>query len=129
MNGSIPFLLADTMFIRVQTVNRFVPLWKTTSYINLSNVLRMDIEKNHVNLYSAFRPSYLFYQVHFQTHEEAKIFVEQALPSLDAPKPKSLQIDVASVDPLALQAMADWEEAEVRQEQISSNKKIDGGIL
>jgi hypothetical protein len=99
------------MFVRVETVNRLVPIWKTTSYINLSNVLRMDIEKNHVNLYSAFRPAYSFYQVRFQTPDEAKSFVKQCLPP---PSPivegKPLRLDEASVDPLVLQAMADWEE-------------------
>lgn len=95
------------MFIRVQTVNRLVPLWKTTSYINLSNVLRMDVEKNTVNFYSPFRPWGSFYQVRFDTPEEVKTFVEQCLPSTSE---KPIRQDQPSPDPLALQAMADWEE-------------------
>jgi len=104
------------MFVRTELQNRLFPSWKSVSYLNLSNVLYMDVEKNKVNVYTIFRPKYSAYRINFQTNEDALRFADQCMmnkKSIPAPvKPITIEkrFDQPSPDSLAMQAMADWEE-------------------
>ena len=97
------------MFVRVQ--NRFM---KSISYINTHNILYMDIMRNQVNIYTVFRPKYAAYRIQFDSHEEVVAFADscfrkKVIPS-SSPIAVQKRFDQASPDPLAMQAMADWEE-------------------
>ncbi len=97
------------MFVRVQ--NRFM---KSISYINTHNILYMDIMSNQVNIYTIFRPKYAAYRIHFDNHEAAVTFADSCFRKKVVPSSSPMIIqkrfDQASPDPLAMQAMADWEE-------------------
>lgn len=108
------------MFIRVETYNRLFPMWKSISYINLSNVLHLEVEKKHVNLYTIFRPKYSAYRINFQSEGEAQQFVEQTFARLPQKVPrlmvqaptkvqKRFRMDEASPDAMAIAALADWD--------------------
>jgi hypothetical protein len=113
------------MFICVETTNRLLPFWKSISYINLSNVLHMEVEKKHVNFYTIFRPKYSAYRVHFDTEMRARQFAEECMmkqrykPISIQPTQiqKRLRMDEASPDPLAIAAMNDWEEEQTKKLQ------------
>lgn len=96
------------MFVRVQ--NRIM---KSISYINTHNILYMDIMSNQVNIYTVFRPKYAAYRIQFDSHEEAVRFADSCFrkkPILSSPIAIQKRFEQASPDPLAMQAMADWEE-------------------
>ncbi len=99
------------MFIRVELQNHFK---KSISYINPSNILHMSVDKNQVNIYTVFRPKYSAYRIHFNSHEEAVTFADSCFRKKVVPSSSPIAIqkrfDQASPDPLAMQAMADWEE-------------------
>lgn len=113
------------MFIRVETSNRLLPMWKSISYINLSNVLHLEVQKKQVDIYTVFRPKYSAYRIRFQTEEEAKTFAERAFARLlekvprltvQAPTPiqKRFRMDEASPDAMAVAAMEDWEQKQLK---------------
>ena len=108
------------MFIRVDTYNRLFPAWKTITYINLSNVLHVEVANKKVNLYTVFRPKYSAYRINFETHEEAQKFAAQTfarlpekVPHLTVQQPATLERrfrqDEASPDPLAMAAVQEWD--------------------
>lgn len=94
------------MFIRTDLQHRFIPMWKSTNYINMSNVLRLEVEKNTVTMFTIYRPLRPALHINFASNQEALGWADQWLPKQPAPV---VRTDQASVDPLALQAMADWE--------------------
>ena len=94
------------MFVRTEIQSRLVSSWKSIHYINMSNVLRLKVEKNTVSIYTVFRPQRSAFEIKFDSQAAATKFVEQTLN----PTPRVERLDGASADPLALQAMADWEE-------------------
>ncbi len=104
------------MFVRTELQNRLFPSWKSVSYLNLSNVLYMDVEKNKVNVYTIFRPKYSAYRIHFPSSADALRFADDCMknkvysPSPVQPITIQKRFDQPSPDPLAIQAMADWEE-------------------
>ena len=113
------------MFIRVETYNRLIPMWKSISYINLSNVLHLEVEKNHINFYTIFRPKYSAYRINFKTEEEAHQFVlqtfarfPQKVPRLKIQAPATLQkrfrMDEASPDAMAVAAMEEWDQKQLK---------------
>jgi hypothetical protein len=110
------------MFIRVETSNRLLPFWKSISYINLSNILRMDVEKKHINFHTVFHPKYSAYRINFQSEQEAQQFAEKVFARLPGRVPRltveppsyaqkrfSQHYDEASPDVLAIAAMQEWE--------------------
>jgi hypothetical protein len=98
------------MFVRVNLKNSFNPAWNKVSYINLSNVLRMNVEKNQVDIYTIFRPKYSAHRIVFDSNEEAVRFAEASFRRKPIRAIVQKRIEQPNVDPLAIQAMADWEE-------------------
>ncbi len=96
------------MFIRTDIQNCLVPMWKSTRYINMSNVLRLEVEKNTVTFFTVFRPQKPATAIAFESNAQAIKWADQFTKK--KPSPHVNRMDQASIDPLALQAMADWEE-------------------
>jgi hypothetical protein len=108
------------MFVRIETVNRFVPFWRSISYINPANVLRVEVENRKLDIFTVFRPKIAAYTIHFTSQEDAedfakKMFIAQSSKRIVNKSSKVLPHDQASPDPLAMQAMADWEEENKKQ--------------
>jgi hypothetical protein len=110
------------MFIRVETYNRLIPMWKSISYINLSNVLCLEVEKKHINFYTIFKPKYSAYRINFQSEDEAKKFAEQTFAQISH-KIRNLPVsnlqkrfhqDEANPDAVATAAMEDWQQKQLK---------------
>lgn len=108
------------MFIRVETYIHLIPMWKTISYINLSNVLRLEVEHNYIKIYTIFRPKYSAYRINFASEEEARRFAEQTfarlpqnIPCLPVEHPtkveKRYRQDEASPDELAMAVLEEYD--------------------
>ncbi len=104
MNPSSSVVWVDEMFTRIYNKNRGM------TYLNLSNVLRMNVEKNEVNIYTIFRPKYSAHRIIFNSNEEAIRFAEASFRRKPISGIIQKRIEQPAVDPLAIQAMADWEE-------------------
>ncbi len=104
MNPSSSVVWVDQMFMRIHNKNRGI------TYLNLSNVLRMNVEKNEVNIYTIFRPKYSAHRIVFDSNEEAVRFADASLRRKPINAIVQKRIEQPAVDPLAIQAMADWEE-------------------
>ena len=117
------------MFIRVDLQNRFVPMWKSTHYINLKNVLQMEVKKNEVMIYTVFRPKYAANTIYFETEESARNFAENCFNKMNyvhlthqpssfvkrIPSPAKIDyMDQASPDLLAIAALDDWDEKQMK---------------
>jgi hypothetical protein len=103
------------MFIRTDLQNRFIPMWKSTNYINMSNVLRLEVEKNTVTMFTIYRPLRPALHINFASNQEALGWADQFLPKQF---PAVIRTDRASVDPLALQAMADWDKEREEEKKL-----------
>jgi hypothetical protein len=71
------------MFIALTTSNRFIPSWmaKTQkSFINLNNILRIEVIENKLEFYTITRPTHIAYSVYFDTAEEANTFANGINP-------------------------------------------------
>ena len=93
------------MFTRIYNKNRGI-----TTYVNLSNVLRMNVEKNQVDIYTVFRPKYSAHRIVFDSNDEAIRFAEASNNRKPIRAIVQKRMEQPAVDPLAIQAMADWEE-------------------
>jgi hypothetical protein len=106
------------MFISIELNHRFLPLMKSTSYINLRNVYRIGHTKNKVNIYSSLKPQTVANSISFPSEQDAKAFVDLcmniALEKETQPQEKKEKpverLDQASPDPLAIAAIADTQE-------------------
>jgi len=96
------------MFIRAEMQHRLIPMWNSTRYINMSNVLRLEVEKNTVTFYTIFRPLKPATSITFESNAAAIKWADRLLPKQPHLKPK-IRLDQPSADPLAIQAMADWD--------------------
>jgi hypothetical protein len=103
------------MFIRTDLQNKLIPIWKSTRYINMSNVLRLEVEKNTVTFYTVFRPLKPATSISFESNLEAIKWADQFVTKQTSVATSLVRTDQAAVDPLAIQAMADWDKE--REEQ------------
>lgn len=98
------------MFIRTDLQNKLIPIWKSSRYINMSNVLRYEVEKNTVTFYTVFKPLKPATSISFESPAAALQWADQFVTKPTPESKPMFRIDQPSIDPLALQAMTDWEE-------------------
>ena len=107
------------MFISIELNHRFLPLMKSTTYINLRNVYRMDLMKNKVNIYTSLKPQTVANSISFPSEQDAKAFVDLCMVNIGLEKQIQPQerkqkqverLDQPSPDPLAIAAIADTQE-------------------
>lgn len=126
MNDCFISFVVVKMFIRVDLQNRFIPMWKSTHYINLNNVLQMEVKKTEVKIFTVTRPKYAANTIIFDTEASARNFAENCFDKMNythlTHQPSSIvkripsqmpdrdRMDQASPDLLAITAMEAYEE-------------------
>ena len=108
------------MFIRQEVQNYLFKQIKSSHYINLQNVFRIEVEENVVKFFTNYRPNNGSFNLVFPSNTKALAFADLSLqkPLLlnQTVQPKGVdQLSQPSADPLALQAMADWENEQKMQ--------------
>ncbi len=119
------------MVVRIETCNRLFPAWKSISYLNPNNILRLEVENRRIEVFTVFRPKQSAYSVRFESHKEADDFarkffekaqtpitnfVTKTTAPVAIPLPlKMSRMDEPSPDPLAIAALQDWEEEKAKQ--------------
>ena len=96
------------MFIPIQHTNRFLPSLKSSSYIHLKNVFRIDIVRTKVHIYSPFRPTSPAFTLVFDTENDASAFVKRYALGQNV-LPPIQRIDQPPPDELAILAMMEYE--------------------